>query len=73
MQMDQVSRLRPLPHYVKKIKVSFDDKIVFSAETTFSVSENPNFRFYVLNSKNKQLKIEILDTESLEFVDDFTI
>lgn len=73
MQMDQVSRLRPLPHYVKKIEVSLDGKTVFLADTTFSISENPNFRFYMPNGKNKQFKIKVLDTESSEFIDYFSL
>lgn len=72
MQMDQVSRMRPLPHYVKKIEVSLDDKTVFLANTTFSISENPNFRFYMPNSENKQFKVKVLDTESSEFTDHFS-
>lgn len=73
LQTNQVTRLRELPHYVKHIKVSLGDDIVFTAETTFSISENPNFRFYVLNSKNNNLKIEVEDTKGSEFTNDFTL
>lgn len=74
LQTNQVTRLRELPHYVKNIKVSLDDKTVFLAKTGISVSENPNFRFYVSNGKtDNQLKIELLDIKDLKFVNDFTI
>ncbi len=74
MQMDQVTRIRTLPHYVKSIKASLDGKTVFLAKTGFSVSEDPNFRFYVSSGKARnQLKIEVLDTESLKFVNDFSM
>ncbi|MEA2080371.1 MAG: quinoprotein dehydrogenase-associated SoxYZ-like carrier, partial [Pseudomonadota bacterium] len=46
LQMDQVTRLYTTAHYLEKVTVSFEGQAVFSAETGFSLSENPSFRFY---------------------------
>src|ERR1700687_4871787 len=46
LAMDQVTRTYAAPHFVRQVKVSHAGKPVMSAEVDFSISENPNFRFY---------------------------
>ena len=48
LAMDQATRQFTPAHYVRKIDVSYRGKPVFSADVDFSMSENPNFRFYLL-------------------------
>lgn len=67
MQMDQLTRLYRPAHFVKAVKVRFDGEEIFSAETTFAVSENPNFRFYFVPQKAGKLEAEVIDTNELRF------
>jgi hypothetical protein len=54
MQMDQHTRMYAPAHYVKKIKITFNDKAIFWAETGISISENPNFIFYFTPQKKQK-------------------
>ena len=38
-----------------------------SAEVDFTISENPNFRFYFLPKEKGELRAEIVDTADLRF------
>lgn len=71
LQMDQVTQLYMPAHFVNKVKVSLDGELVFSAETDISVSENPNFRFYLVpqaESEGKgELIAEVEDTHGSKF------
>jgi len=67
MQMDQISRMIMPAHYVNQVKVSFNGKPVFSAETDIAGSSDPNFRFYFVPDKAGELKAEIKDNLGKEF------
>ncbi len=67
MQMDQVTHMYAPAHFVRRIKVSFDDAEIFSAETSFGVSENPNFKFFFVPEHDGELSAEVLDTKDLMF------
>lgn len=67
MQMDQVTRMFAPAHFVRRIKVSFDGEDIFSAETSFGISENPNFRFFFVPEHEGELSAEVLDTNDLTF------
>lgn len=58
---DQVTHLFQTPNYIKQIRVIFSDQPVFSAETNYGISENPNFRFYFLPQGKGELKAEAVD------------
>lgn len=62
MQMDQVTRFIKKPHFVKQVKVSFNDKPVLTAKTDIAISTDPNFRFYFVPEQAGELKAEITDT-----------
>jgi sulfur-oxidizing protein SoxY len=65
---DQVTHLYTPAHYVRKVDVSYAGKPVFSADVDFSMSENPNFRFYFLpDGGNGELKATVTDTKDLKF------
>jgi sulfur-oxidizing protein SoxY len=69
LAMDQLTRLFVPPHYVRKIDVAYDGAPVLSADVDFSMSENPNFRFYFLPQGGKgELKATVVDTRDLRFV-----
>ena len=67
LQMDQLTRLYAPAHYVEKVSVGFEGQTVFSAETGFSLSENPSFRFYFVPDSTGELHAEVVDTEGLRF------
>jgi len=68
MQMDQHTRMYAPAHYVKKIKITFNDKAIFWAETGISISENPSFIFYFTPQKKQKgdLVAHVQDSEGLE-------
>lgn len=38
-----------------------------SADVDFSISENPNFRFYLIPGSGDELDVRIVDNQDLEF------
>ncbi len=67
MQMDQISRMVKPAHFVNEVKVSFNGKPVFTAETDIAESTDPNFRFYFVPDKAGELKAEIKDNLNKQF------
>lgn len=67
MAMDQVTRLYAPPYYVKHIDVLYGGKTVMSADTDISISENPNFRFYVLPHDGGELTVKIVDSKDMQY------
>jgi sulfur-oxidizing protein SoxY len=67
LAMDQLTRLYPQAHYVRKIDVSYAGKTILTAEVDFTISENPNFRFYFVPRGEGELKAEVVDTNDLKF------
>ena len=57
----------PESHFIKQVKVYYADKLVMSADVDFTISENPNFRFYFLPKENGELRAEVVDTADLRF------
>ena len=62
MQMDQVTRFKRRAHFIKQIKVTFNDKPILTAKTDIAISSDPNFRFYFIPTKKGVLKAEFTDT-----------
>jgi len=67
LAMDQLTRLYPQPHFVRKIDVSYAGRTILTAEVDFTISENPNFRFYFVPRGEGELKAEVVDTNDLHF------
>lgn len=63
---DQVTNLYQPAYYVRTIKVSYAGQEIMTAEVDFSISENPNFRFYFKPNAAGELKAEIVDTRDLK-------
>jgi len=62
MQMDQVTRFKRRAHFIKQIKVTFNDKAILTAKTDIAISTDPNFRFYFVPTQKGELKAEFTDT-----------
>ncbi|MDH4047141.1 MAG: quinoprotein dehydrogenase-associated SoxYZ-like carrier [Gammaproteobacteria bacterium] len=67
LQMDQLTQLYAPAHFVRQIKVSFDDEEVFSADTSFAISENPSFKFFFVPDRAGELTAEVSDTKNQFF------
>jgi len=62
MQIDQITRFKRRAHFIKQIKVSFNNKPILTAKTDIAISTDPNFRFYFVPTKKGVLKAEFTDT-----------
>ncbi len=56
-----------VPQFVRSVKVSFDGRPVMDAQVDFSLSDNPNFRFFFNPQSKGELKIEVEDTHDRKF------
>jgi sulfur-oxidizing protein SoxY len=62
-----LSRSDTRVQYVKRIIVSYAGREILSADVDFTISENPNFRFYFVPREKGELKAEVVDTNDLKF------
>jgi len=67
LAMDQVTRLFTPPHFVRQVRVTYGGQLVMSADVDFSISENPNFRFYFVPRGDGELRAEVVDSNDLRF------
>jgi len=67
MVMDQLTRQYTPPHFVRRVDVSYAGQQVLSADLDFSISENPNLRFYFVPKGDGELRAEVVDTRDLKF------
>jgi sulfur-oxidizing protein SoxY len=67
LAMDQLTRTYATPHFVRRVDVTYAGRPVMSAEVDFSISENPNFRFYFTPADGGQLEAKAVDNHDLEF------
>jgi sulfur-oxidizing protein SoxY len=67
LAMDQVTRSYAIPHFVRRVEVRYDGKLVMNADVDFSISENPNFRFYFVPQGEGELEAVVVDNHDLEF------
>ena len=67
LAMNQFTRQFTPAHYVQKIEVSYAGKSVFSADLDFSISENPNFRFYFQPQGQGEMRVSALDSRGMRF------
>lgn len=67
LAMDQSTRQYTPAHFVRKVEVSYGNKPLLSADVDFSISENPNFRFWFVPQGAGELKAEVVDSHDLKF------
>lgn len=65
--MDQLTRMYESPMFVRTVQVTYAGKPIMTADVNFSISENPNFRFYFVPRGTGELHAEIQDTNSSVF------
>jgi sulfur-oxidizing protein SoxY len=67
LALDQFTRQFTPAHYVRKLDVTYAGKPVFSADLDFSISENPNFRFYFQPQGQAEMRISAVDSRDMRF------
>jgi sulfur-oxidizing protein SoxY len=67
MAMNQVTRNYATAYFVRKVTVTYGDKPVMVADVNFSISENPNFRFWFVPHGDGELKAHVEDSKSKQF------
>jgi len=67
LQFDQQSRLYIDAHYVKNIKISYNDTTLISVDTGISISEDPSIRFTFTPTEKGVLKTEVIDSKKQQF------
>jgi len=60
---DQITQLYIPAYYVQRIQVSYAGRQILEAQVDFSISENPNFRFYFIPRERGELKAVVIDTK----------
>jgi len=73
LAMDQVTRTYATPHFVRRVEVRYAGKSLLNADVDFSISENPNFRFYFLPGDGGDLEARVVDNQDLEFRTSLTV
>ena len=67
LAMDQLTHLYDPPYYVRNVRVTRGDELVFSADVDFSISENPAFRFTLRPGKGGTLRARVTDSNERIF------
>jgi sulfur-oxidizing protein SoxY len=67
LAMDQLTHLYDPPYYVRNVRVTRGDELVFSADVDFSLSENPAFRFTLQPGKSGVLRAKVIDSNERVF------
>src|SRR5262252_3432201 len=67
LAMDQLTRMYAPAHFVRRVEVRYDGKPVMTADVDFSISENPNFRFYFTPREGGELEASAVDNLDLKF------
>jgi sulfur-oxidizing protein SoxY len=67
MAMNQVTRNYASAYFIRKVAVTYAGKPVMTANVNFSISENPNFRFYFVPRATGELKAHVEDTKNKQF------
>lgn len=67
LAIDQITHLSDPPRFIRRVEVTYAGKPIMSADVDFSVSENPNFRFYFTPRTNGQLAAVAEDSNDVVF------
>ncbi|MGE0334098.1 MAG: quinoprotein dehydrogenase-associated SoxYZ-like carrier [Gammaproteobacteria bacterium] len=73
MQKDQKTQLIRPAHFVKSVKLFYNDVLIMTAETGISISEDPSFRFFFRPHDGGELRAEVVDSEGREFRHTFKV
>jgi sulfur-oxidizing protein SoxY len=67
LAMDQATRQYTPAHFVRQVAITYGGQPVLAADLDFSLSENPNLRFWFAPAGPGELKAEVVDSKDLRF------
>jgi len=73
MQKDQKTQLIRPAHFVKSVRVFFNDQLIMTAETGISISEDPSFRFFFKPHEGGELRAEVVDSQGKAWAHSFKV
>jgi sulfur-oxidizing protein SoxY len=73
MQKDQKTQLIRPAHYVETVKIFYNGKHVMTAETGFSISADPSFRFFFKPQGGGEMRAEVTDSKGNAWSKSFTV
>ncbi len=73
MQKDQKTQLIRPAHYVKAVKLYFNDKLIMTAETGISISEDPSFRFFFRPEQTGEIRADVTDSKGMSWSHRFKV
>ncbi|MFP6682838.1 MAG: quinoprotein dehydrogenase-associated SoxYZ-like carrier [Gammaproteobacteria bacterium] len=73
MQEDQRTHLIRPAHYVETVKIFFNGEHVMTAQTGFSISSDPSFRFFFRPQGGGELRAEVSDSKGNVWTKTFSI
>jgi sulfur-oxidizing protein SoxY len=68
-QRDPITQYFIPAHFVQKLSISQDDRLILAMEGGISISEDPNFRFDFKAGSGSDIKVEATDTDGKVFKD----
>jgi sulfur-oxidizing protein SoxY len=73
MQKDQKTQLIRPAHYVKEVKLYLDDRLIMTAHTGISISEDPSFRFFFRPGQSGEFRADVVDSKGLHWSHSFRV
>ncbi len=73
MQKDQKTQLIRPAHYVESVKIFYNGTHIMTAETGFSISADPSFRFFFRPQGGGELRAEVSDSKGNEWTQTFPV
>jgi sulfur-oxidizing protein SoxY len=73
LQRDPLTQYFIPAHFVQKLSISQDDRLILSMEGGISISEDPNFRFDFTAHGAGDIRVEAIDTDGKAFHDQWPL
>jgi sulfur-oxidizing protein SoxY len=73
LQRDPLTQYFIPAHFVQKLSISQDDRLILSMEGGISISEDPNFRFDFTAHGAGDIRVEAIDTDGKAFQDQWPL
>lgn len=73
MQKDQKTQLIRPAHYVKTIRLYYNEQLIMTAETGISISEDPSFRFFFRPDQAGEFRADVVDSKGMEWSHRFKV